>query len=375
VKEKLDLRTCLAIVRENKRKFHGRGFSGTTMADRTFPYQKVGAIKVTKSGQTSDHAVHEGVQDQHEKIALFSESVQVDPPLLRFLVGKGGIMKEKIETQTGARMRIPSAQESNQKKPVVVEASSEESLNMAVTQIQEVLDEAIRSPSFQYSHFISIPLALHPPLLESVTGFQESVLESVRSSSDDSCTTDKGIDKSIFVKPTTFHLTLLMLKLWNEDRVHAAINCLQRTMPHVHEALGNSPLSIKLTGVDCMQGNPAKAHVLYADVEANDQAERLLSATQVITEAFTEAGLVMDKDKEQAVKLHATLMNTTQRGGSTGGKRRRFPRRIPFDGTEIMAKYQSYQWGEYRVSEAHLSQRFVYDENGYYHCCTSIPFP
>lgn len=43
----------------------------------------------------------------------------------------------------------------------------------------------------------------------------------------DSATTDKGIDKSIFVKPTTFHLTLLMLKLWNEDRVHAAINCLQ----------------------------------------------------------------------------------------------------------------------------------------------------
>lgn len=27
-------------------------------------------------------------------------------------------MKEKIETQTGARMRIPSAQESKQRKPV-----------------------------------------------------------------------------------------------------------------------------------------------------------------------------------------------------------------------------------------------------------------
>lgn len=56
VKEKLDLRkarTCLAIVRENMRKFHGRGFSGTTMADKTIPYQNVEAMKVTKSGQTS----------------------------------------------------------------------------------------------------------------------------------------------------------------------------------------------------------------------------------------------------------------------------------------------------------------------------------
>lgn len=43
----------------------------------------------------------------------------------------------------------------------------------------------------------------------------------------DSGKSDKGIDKSIFVKPATFHLTLLMLKLWNEDRVQAAADCLQ----------------------------------------------------------------------------------------------------------------------------------------------------
>ena len=53
MKEKLDLRTCLAIVRENKRRFHGQGFSGRTMAHTTIPYQKVEAIKVTESGNTS----------------------------------------------------------------------------------------------------------------------------------------------------------------------------------------------------------------------------------------------------------------------------------------------------------------------------------
>ncbi|KAI5421406.1 hypothetical protein KIW84_045006 [Lathyrus oleraceus] len=30
---------------------------------------------------------------------------------------------------------------------------------------------------------------------------------------------DLGINKSIFIKPKTFHLTVLMLKLWNKDRV------------------------------------------------------------------------------------------------------------------------------------------------------------
>lgn len=44
--------------------------------------------------------------------------------------------------------------------------------------------QAIKSPLLQYSHFVSIPLALHPKLLESVIDFQKSLLESGASSSD-----------------------------------------------------------------------------------------------------------------------------------------------------------------------------------------------
>lgn len=36
-----------------------------------------------------------------------------------------------------------------------------------------------------------------------------------------------GIDKSIFIKPKTFHLTVLMLKLWNKERVAMATEVLQ----------------------------------------------------------------------------------------------------------------------------------------------------
>lgn len=39
--------------------------------------------------------------------------------------------------------------------------------------------------------------------------------------------TDLGIEKSIFIKPSTFHLTVLMLKLWNKDRVNAARDVLK----------------------------------------------------------------------------------------------------------------------------------------------------
>jgi len=39
--------------------------------------------------------------------------------------------------------------------------------------------------------------------------------------------TDLGIEKSIFIKPSTFHLTVVMLKLWNKDRVNAACDVLK----------------------------------------------------------------------------------------------------------------------------------------------------
>uniref|UniRef100_M0ZRK8 Nucleic acid binding protein n=1 Tax=Solanum tuberosum TaxID=4113 RepID=M0ZRK8_SOLTU len=39
--------------------------------------------------------------------------------------------------------------------------------------------------------------------------------------------TDLGIEKSIFIKPKTFHLTVLMLKLWNKDRIEAAAEVLR----------------------------------------------------------------------------------------------------------------------------------------------------
>lgn len=46
-----------------------------------------------------------------------------------------------------------------------------------------------------------------------------------------------------------------------------------------------------------------------------------------------------------------------------------------FDARVIFDHYGSEEWGEYPIREAHLSQRFAFDESGYYHCCASIPFP
>ncbi|XP_042427256.1 uncharacterized protein LOC122014852 isoform X3 [Zingiber officinale] len=281
--------------------------------------------------------------------------------------------------------------------------------------------EAVKSPRLDYSHFISLPLALHPELVEKLIRFQKSILgdaaagpeddlehesnedatdeednQSInqkvsvqlevgdenkhvkvkmdpigcKSTSKASILSDMGIEKSIFIKPKTFHLTVLMLKLWNKERIAMAAEVLQKISSKVLDALENQPVSVRLRGLACMKGSPAKARVVHAPVKEIGEEGRLLRACQVIIDAYVEAGLVLEKDAQQSLKLHATVMNARHRKRTSRRKIQDY-----FDARHIFRVYGSEDWGEYHIPQVHLSQRFKHDEGGYYHCCTSIPLP
>ncbi|KAG8643405.1 hypothetical protein MANES_11G036600v8 [Manihot esculenta] len=369
--------------------------------------QEATVAEVTQSAVSStslDSNVENKVLEGESVLSMekHSLSIEVGASLIRFIKGKGGFSQKKFEEEMGVKIFIPSSKE---EESIIIEGSSIDSVTRASEKIQAIVEEAINSPSLNYSHFISLPLAIHPELVDKLVKFQNSILgtsdsfqdETVESDSneDTSDNEDKdkdlrkgsdvavalkveddnyvkvdltsmplvsyapkasksttlsvlGIDKSIFTKPKAFHLTVLMLKLWNKKRIDAATEVLK----------------------DMMRGSMAKARVLYATVEEVGNEDRLLRACQVITDAFVEAGLVLDKDAKQKLKLHATVMNTSHRRGK---KWRR--KNDSFDARGIFKQFGSEEWGEYLIREAHLSQRFVYDENGYYHCCASIPFP
>ncbi|PIN13697.1 Transcription coactivator complex, P50 component (LigT RNA ligase/phosphodiesterase family) [Handroanthus impetiginosus] len=390
-----------------------------------------------------------------------SVSMEIGQSLMRFVKGKGGATQEEIEEETGVKIIFPSSKNVNS---IVIEGNSAESVKKASEKIQNIIDKAVNSRDLDYSHFVSLPLAIHPGLVDKLVNFQNTILGIVASDEDKNLESDTdgdssdekeedqhsnetskvsvelkaedadahvkvnitsdqdsteepvvavelktedaetpvkvnisniplvsyrpkeskasasetnsskllelGIEKSIFIKPKTFHLTVLMLKLWNKDRVKTAAEVLQSVSPKVMEALENRPILIRLKGLECMRGSLAKARILYAPIEEIGDEGRLLRACQVITDAFVEAGLVIEKDVQQKLKLHATLMNARHR------KRRKRSRKVDsFDARGIFDLYGSEEWGEYPIREAHLSQRFAFDENGYYHCCASIPFP
>ncbi|KAL0319276.1 UNVERIFIED_CONTAM: hypothetical protein Sangu_2083800 [Sesamum angustifolium] len=396
-----------------------------------------------------------------------SVSMEIGGSLMRFIKGKGGGTQEEIEEETGVKIIFPS---SKKEDSIIIEGNSAESLTKASEKIQTIIDKAVNSRTFDYSHFVSLPLAIHPGLVDKLVNFQNTILGMAASGKDKNLDSDtggdtsdeaeddqhsieapkvsielkaeeagahvkvnimsdqhptdaplvtvelkaedadrpvkvnvtniplvsyrlkerrgpaeetssskkkdhllhaeSGIERSIFIKPKTFHLTVLMLKLWNKERVKAAAEVLQSVSSKVVEALENRPVSIRLKGLDCMRGSLAKARVVYAPVEEIGSEGRLLRACQVIIDAFVEAGLVNENDAQQKLKLHATLMNARHR------KRKKQTRKLDsFDARGIFDLYGSEEWGEYLIREAHLSQRFVFDENGYYHCCASIPFP
>ncbi|KAM7254556.1 hypothetical protein ACFE04_003936 [Oxalis oulophora] len=294
-----------------------------------------------------------------------SVSVNVGSSVIRFIRGKDGSTQKQIEEETGVKIKFPLSRTDDS---IIIESGSIDSATRAAEKIQMIIDEAVKSPSLDYSHFVSLPLAIHPALVDKLFNFQNSIL-----GEDAGQQSELGIEKSIFINPRTFHLTVLMLKLWNKDRVNTATEVLKSISTKVRDALDNRPVFVKLKGLDLMRGSIAKAGVVYARVEVDGGEDRLLHACpflEIITDAFVEAGLVMEKDAKQKLKLHATVMN-----GRFRKSKQRSKRNDSFDARGIFEKFGSEEWGSYHIREAHLSQRFKYDESGYYHCCASIPFP
>ncbi|XWS18976.1 hypothetical protein CRYUN_Cryun32bG0091000 [Craigia yunnanensis] len=358
--------------------------------------------------------------------AKHSLSVAVGASVIQFIIGKGGSTKAKIEKETGVQIILPS---SKQEDSIIIDGPSADSVTKASKEIQHIIDEAVKTPSLDYSHFVSLPLAIHPELVDKLVNFQNSILgisdacvdENLEGNSDgdtyghdqqfgkgsaiaielkvsddkksvkvdasgiplvsyapkepkeskSSNLSDLRIEKSIFIKPKTFHLTVLMLKLWNKERLNLAVEVLKSISSKVMYALDNRPLFVRLKGLDCMKGSLSSARVVYAPVEEIGSENRLSRACQVIIAAFVEAGLVLEKDARHELKLHATVMNVRHR-------ERRGQRSVQFDSFDargIFKQFGSEEWGEYLIREAHLSQIRKFDENGYYYCCASIPFP
>ncbi|CAN7074726.1 unnamed protein product [Brassica oleracea var. botrytis] len=235
-----------------------------------------------------------------------------------------------------------------------------------------------------FTHFISLPLAIHPELKQKVETFRNSVLGNNNDRKplkfQSTLDAEMGIEKSMFISPNSLHLTVVMLKLENKEAVDAAQDILKSVSASVRHALDNRPVFIRLKGLDCMNGSLDKTRVLYAPVEEVGGDGRLLRACSIllsrrayfyayiIIDAFVNVGFA-GKDAKSRLKLHVTMMNATYRRDKSKG--------MTFDGREIHKEFGRTDWGEYLIREAQISKRFcffycVYDRSDDNHVKTDL---
>ncbi|KAL8465939.1 hypothetical protein ACS0TY_035154 [Phlomoides rotata] len=100
-------------------------------------------------------------------------SMEIGASLMRFVKGKWGITQEKLDAENGIKIIFPT---SRQEDSIIIEGNSVESVTQASEKIQSLIDKTVNSRDFDYSHFVSLPLAIHPELVKKLLNFQNTVL-------------------------------------------------------------------------------------------------------------------------------------------------------------------------------------------------------
>ncbi|KAI8374749.1 kinase A anchor protein [Radiomyces spectabilis] len=192
------------------------------------------------------------------------------------------------------------------------------------------------------THFLSFPLS-SPLITRKLGEFQSSVLSSTFQ-----C---KGIDPSIMVLSANLHLTLGVFKLLNQAEIEKAVRFLKDTIPGVIDnILQKKLLSVHLKQLATMQTNQADAHVLYVQVHDETQEKVLKDVCTAIIDAMVEEGFMVRDTRP--LKLHATLINTSNRASSSGASKDE--KRQPFDARPIMKSFSHLDLGVAHLDKLHL---------------------
>lgn len=293
----------------------------------------------------------------------FRCAIDVPSVLYKYIIGKKGETRRRLEADTKTSINIPKQGVEGQ---IVITGSHKASVSSAVTRV-EVLVESFRKKQ-PFTHFLSFPLN-DPKVQEGFSKFRDDVLQQ--------CSQDHGVEGSIFQNPAKLHLTIGTLALLNDTEVRKACDHLQHCQSFIRDITEGKPLPLEVTGIEYMNDDPGVVDVLYAKVNVKDGSDKLQVIADRLVEYFVSEGLmVQDWDR---VKLHGTVMNTLFRKDSTaegagGPGRPAISGREAFDARNILKTFGTYRFGEFELNTVLLSQRYSTDCTGYYTSAGSLAF-
>ncbi|PNH12215.1 Activating signal cointegrator 1 complex subunit 1 [Tetrabaena socialis] len=278
-------------------------------------------------------------QEGNQFVARLSCDAEVYP----FLIGREGRTRKRIEAEAGVQLTIPRPPGGGGGGgrgggggggDVLIRGPTRAAVSSGYLRTEVVMHEAVAVRLLDYNYFISLPLAA-PAAVRQFEAFRRAALA-------DPGAAASGLHESCFMAPQHLHVTLVMLKLYSDQKRHAA--------QQVHDMGPGS---------------------------------RLEALCDLLVDQFAQAGLLLPQD-ERKVKLHATVVNTRYRKRAPGGagaappaaaggrQQQQREERQPFDGRALLAEHARLDLGIHCLEAAHLSQRGVYGPDGYYRCAGKL---
>ncbi|XP_008070081.1 A-kinase anchor protein 7 isoform X1 [Carlito syrichta] len=198
----------------------------------------------------------------------------------------------------------------------------------------------------QPNYFLSIPIT-NKEITRGIKILQDEIIQQ-----------DKRLAKAM-VSDGSFHITLLVMQLLNEDEVNIGIDALLELKPFIEEVLQGKHLTLPFQGIGTF-GN----QVGFVKLAEGDHVNLLLEISEIAKRTFQEKGILAGESR--SFKPHLTFMKLSK----APRLRRNGVKKID---PELYEKFISHRFGEevlYRIDLCSMLKEK--QSNGYYHCESSI---
>ncbi|XP_024883318.1 activating signal cointegrator 1 complex subunit 1 isoform X4 [Temnothorax curvispinosus] len=288
----------------------------------------------------------------------FKHTFYVPKIFYSHIIGTKGVTRRKLENETKTTIDIPKKGKDGN---IVITGRDRKAIISARHRI-DLLIEASKK-KIHYTHFLSIPLN-KKEIIDKYISFKNGVLKNYDTYNLHTKST-YNIDESLFQTPAKLHLTIGMLKLFDDNDKQHAIDALKECKEYIIEPIleETGPINVQLQGVACMNDDPTDVKVLFAQVTHNEKLQELVDK---VAQYFIDIGL-MEKEYEK-IKLHATLMNTSFKNDYPA----RFKER--YDASEILKVYKDTLFGETILNQIDISELHTATKDDYYKSIGSITF-
>ncbi|KAJ3425035.1 activating signal cointegrator 1 complex subunit [Anaeramoeba flamelloides] len=225
---------------------------------------------------------------------------------------------------------------------------TKEQLTKLLKKVRKILHQ-VKSGS-RYTHFINLPL-ISDEMKERVILLQEQIKKVGEEEIE-------GFKKSVFVPPERFHLTLVMVKLYEEHERDTVKEIISNIKDYPGQIL-ETPLGIE--GMETFEGQSfEQLSVLYAKVKNQNSIEKIHKFHKWLCLQLQKKHILYNPEP---LELHATLVNVRylQKQNPNAPNYLDF---TPFN--RLNEKLENYKFPQTKIKEIHLSTLDKYRSDGFY---------